>query len=381
VGVSGGEPGALSTFTSPLRYVQGPDAVFAIGEHSRAFGDSALVVGGRSGLAATRDGRARGFEEHMIRQSEELFGGESSEREIGRLLDIARAGNYDFFVASGGGKVIDAVKLVAAEMKAPCVIVPTVASNDAPCSSLSVIYNDDGSFARLVPHARNPDLVLVDTAIIARSPVRHLVSGMGDALATWYEADACRRSGAKNVTGGSATLAALAIARLCRDTLFEDGTKAAEACRNNAVTPALERVTEANILLSGIGFESAGVALAHALSEGLSAVPALHGRSHGETVAFGLIVQLVLEGKPRREIDEVIRFCRDVGLPTTLRELGADGGKHEQLQRAAEITVEPGKPSGNMPSPVTTGSLLHAIIEADTLGWASREGYNDNSRV
>jgi glycerol dehydrogenase len=362
-------------FISPSKYIQGADAVFELGAHVKPLGGNALVVGGASGLAATREGRERSFREHRLRQLEAPFGGESSDAEIDRLAELARAGSCDVIIASGGGKAIDSAKAAAARLELPCAIVPTVASSDSPCSSLSVIYNEDGTFNRVQPFKRNPDLVLVDTAIIARAPVRQLVSGMGDALATWYEADACRRVGSRNVPGGSATLAALALARLCRDTLFDNGYGAVLACYSNVVTPALDRVVEANTLLSGLGFESAGVAVAHALSEGLSAVPEMHGYTHGEKVAFGLLVQLILEGRPSGEFDEVLLFCQSVGLPTTLRELGVEdiGKSAAALMRAAIIASEPGRPSQGLSFPVTARSLFDAMVAADAFGREARD--------
>jgi glycerol dehydrogenase len=358
--------------------VQGEGAIFDIGTYVKALGHSACVIGGKSSLAATREGRERSFADEGLRQGEALFRGESSDSEIDRLADIARGESREVIVACGGGKAIDAAKAVAACLGLPVAIVPTVASNDSPCSALSVIYDEGGAFKRIQNHGKNPDLVLADTAVIARAPVRHLVSGMGDALATWYEADACRRSGASAPAGGKATGAALALARLCRDTLFEHGPGAVAACEEKKPTPALERIVEANILLSGLGFESAGVALAHALSEGFAIALGGHSRSHGEMVAFGLLAQLALEGRPRREIREVMEFCRSVRLPITLRELGADGMGHGALRTAAEISAEEGRPSHNMPFSVDADSIMAAIIEADARG-RELEGERDDA--
>jgi glycerol dehydrogenase len=355
-------------FISPSKYVQGAGAVFSIGEHVGRLGNSAFVIGGASGLAATREGREISFRERGIRQTEALFGGESSDGEISRLSELARGEMCDVIVASGGGKAIDAAKAVSVDLRLPSVIVPTVASSDSPCSALAVIYDGDGSFNRVQSLGRNPDVVLVDTAIIARAPVRQLVSGMGDALATWYEADACIRAGAQNPAGGRVTLAAAALARLCRDAIFENGRYAVSACRCGVVTPALERVVEANTLLSGLGFESAGVAVAHAISEGLSALPEFHGASHGEKVAFGLLTQLVLEGKQSDEVDRVILFFRDVGLPATLFDLGAGDVDRPKLMTVARIAAEPGRPSQGLSFPVSADALFDAIIAADAVG-------------
>lgn len=80
-------------------------------------------------------------------------------------------------------------------------------------------------------------MVIVDTQIVAGAPARLLAAGIGDALATWFEARACSRSGATTMAGGKCTQAALALAELCYNTLIEEGEKAmlaAEPARRHA---------------------------------------------------------------------------------------------------------------------------------------------------
>jgi glycerol dehydrogenase len=119
--------------------------------------------------------------------------------------------------------------------------------------------------------------VLVDTQVIAQGPRRLLVAGMGDALATWFEARTCLAGHVKNIRGGASTQSALALAELCYRMLLEDGADALRGVQAQVVTPALERLVEANTLLSGLGFESSGLAAAHAVHNGLTAAPAGNG--------------------------------------------------------------------------------------------------------
>lgn len=215
--------GNVKVIISPSRYIQGEGAIFEIGRHLRKLGKKALVIGGNRGLEVTREGREKSFSENGLNQIEELFNGECSLAEIERLTAIAVQNDCDIIIGSGGGKVIDTAKAVAVNVKAVTVIIPTIASSDAPCSAMSVIYKDDGTIERFLITPRNPDVVLVDTGIIAKSPARMLVAGMGDALATWFEADACARAGSLSVARGQATAAAMACARLCFDILMETG--------------------------------------------------------------------------------------------------------------------------------------------------------------
>jgi glycerol dehydrogenase len=218
---------------------------------------------------------------------------------------------------------------------------------------------------------RNPDVVLVDSQVIAEAPTRYFVAGMGDALATWFEAFTCTKSGAKNLPGGVTTAAALTLARLCYDTLIEFGVSAKQDVDQNTVTPAVEKVIEANTLLSGLGFESSGLAAAHGIHEGVHALEGTEGALHGEMVAFGTIAQLVMEDYPKEEIDRVISFCKAVGLPVTLRELGVSDTSQENLMKAAEVACGEGLTTHNSYFKINPDLVLGAIIGANALGEAS----------
>jgi len=368
--------GNVKVMISPSRYVQGQGAVYEIGRHVKILGRKALAIGGRNGLETTRAGREKSFAENGITQIEEIFGGECSTAEIQRLTNVAKENQCDVVIGSGGGKALDTAKAVAAAAGAATVIVPTIASSDAPCSAMSVIYTDEGTIERFFIPPRNPDLVLVDTAIISRSPVRMLVAGMGDALATWFEADACARSGARNVARGQSTCTALANARLCFDILMEYGLQAKLANEQQAVTVALEKVVEANILLSGIGFESGGVAAAHSLQDGLNMLEECHGFYHGEKIGFLTLVQLVLEGRPREVLQQVFEFNFSVGLPLTLADLNIDQIGEARLREAVAVSCKPKAIIFNHAFPVTEELVYDAILTADAIGHRIKERKN-----
>jgi glycerol dehydrogenase len=177
--------------------------------------------------------------------------------EINRVLDIAGKDAYDFIIGLGGGKTLDTARVVAKQLGVTFIAAPTIAATDAPTASACVVYSDEGSVVDYFVTS-NPDYVLVDTKIIAEAPARFLVSGMGDALATWFEAETCDRSHFHNVSGGFNLRAIMALAHVCYQTLLEYGGAAKIACENNLASPALERIVEANTLLSGLGFESGG---------------------------------------------------------------------------------------------------------------------------
>ena len=337
-------------FNSPSKYIQGPNELAKLGTYVAPLGKKALVINTPSGVKRVGDKVAGSFEGVDAEAVYEDFNGECSEGEVNRLVEVARANGCDVVAGIGGGKTLDTAKATAYYLGAPVVICPTIASSDAPCSALSVLYTDDGQFDRYLFLPANPNIVLMDTTVIAASPVRLTVSGMGDALATYFEAQATHDADGDTCAGGKGGLAALSLARLCYDTLMEDGVKAKVALEAGALTPAVEHVIEANTLLSGIGFESSGLAAAHAIHNGLT------------------LAQLVLADADMDQLEEVLGFCIEVGLPVTLEELGVEEVTREKVMPVAEAACAPGDTMGNMPFDVTPDMVADAILGADALG-------------
>ncbi len=361
-----------SVFCSPSRYTQGKNATEVLGPEMVRLGlpGPAFVICGRSAQRLLADTWDRTFREANLRHVVASFGGECSLAEIERLKKLATGERAGAIVGAGGGKLLDTARAVAADLGMPVVNCPTVASSDAPCSALSVIYTPEGVFQEYRFYRKNPDLVLVDTQVIAQSPPRLLTAGMGDALATWFEAKTCVDGCVRNMRGGASTQSALALAELCYRILLADGADALLALRTQVVTPALERLVEANTLLSGLGFESSGLAAAHAVHNGLTAAPATHPFFHGEKVAYGVLVQLVLEGKPRGVVEEVLRFATQVGLPIALADIGLAEAPREQFRQIAERATAPGETIHNEPFEVRPEMVADALLAADAIGRA-----------
>lgn len=366
----------LSVFSSPSRYTQGLNATRHLGGEMAGLGITgpALIVAGGSARAQLSAAWEKSLGDAGFAYAVHAFGGECSLAEIACIRQAAEALGAKVIVGAGGGKVLDASRATAAELSVPFVSCPTLASTDSPCSAVAVIYTEAGVVEQIRILPSNPVLVLVDTQVIVNAPPRLLASGMGDALATWFEARACTKSGSENVRGGRSTRSALALAELCYRTLLEDGAPAMEAARARTVSPAFERVVEANTLLSGLGFESSGLAAAHAIHNGLTVAPEVHAFYHGEKVAFGTLVQLVLENAPRSEIEQVLAFSCEIGLPVTLAQIGLEGVSREVLQRVALRAVQKDESIHNEPFEVSAGMVLKAITDADELGrvWLGR---------
>lgn len=362
----------LSVFSSPGHYVQGRDATAALGaEMTRlGIGGPVMIVAGASAHRLLAQTWERSLTDAKITYAVHRSGGECTRAEITRITAAVRDSGSTVVLGAGGGKVLDAARAVADDLELPMISCPTTASSDAPCSALSVIYTDTGEFEAYQLARRSPALVLVDTSAVAQAPARLLAAGMGDALATWFEARTCTAAHVRNMRGGASTRSATALAELCYRTLLADGPQALAAVREHTVTPALERIVEANTLLSGLGFESSGLAAAHAVHNGLTAAPATHPYLHGEKVAFGVLTQLVLEGAAAAEINEVLAFGAEVGLPSTFAALGLADASPETLSAIATRSVAPGETMHNEPFEVDAAMVLDALRTADALGRA-----------
>jgi glycerol dehydrogenase len=350
----------------PGKYIQGAGALNELPALVKLFGKRGLILSSAS--AHRKILPASGIELSLHSLIVDPFGGECCEKELSRLATVIRNNGIDVLVAMSGGKTIDTAKIAADRAGIPVLVVPTIASTDAPCSGCAVIYSEQGVFESVSYQKLNPAAVLVDTEIIANAPVRFLVAGMGDALATWFEAKSCSDTLSENECGGLATLAGLNLARLCFDTLLGYGVAAKIAAEQQVVTPALERIVEANILLSGIGFESGGLASAHAIHNGLTALAETHAFYHGEKVAFGTLAGLHLTDAAPEVIDMVYSFCEQIGLPTTLADIGLANIDRNRLKLAADKACDPTSSIHHEAGVITSGKVLQAMIAADAIG-------------
>lgn len=363
----------LHVLASPSRYVQGKGALARLGAQLTQIGTAPLVVADDVVWELVGKTVTDGFAEAGLTVARVPFGTYATPEEVDGLVTAIRDGGHDVVVGLGGGSVIDAAKAAGHLAGIRWASVPTAASSDAPTSALSVIYTADGEFLEYRFFPRNPDLVLIDTQVVAEAPVALLVGGIGDALATWVEARAIARGTGETMAGGRPTASGTALARLSWELLWENALPALDAVRAGVVTPALEKVVEANTLLSGLGFESGGLAAAHAIHNGLTAAPQTHGLTHGQKVNLGTTTQLVLEGAPTAEIEAFVEFTTRVGLPNTLTEVGLTLDDETELRAVAEAATAEGETIHAMPFPVTADDVLAALKAVETVSRGIRE--------
>ena len=364
-------------YGSPMRYIQGPGEIRNLALHAAQYGSFAyILIDGFifEGIKARLDGIFAGSD---VRFHAARFGGESSQEEVDKAVAEIAALGADLIIGLGGGKTIDTTKLIADHCGIPRIIMPSSASTDAPTAGLAGLYRPDGVQIRAIKTRRNSELVLLDTEIIVNAPARLFSAGMGDALATWFEARANWASLTPNYIGSGyrPTRAAMAIARECSEILFEDGRGALAAVKQHLITEEVENVIEANTLLSGLGFENTGCAAAHGIHAGLSEMDADHRDHgfHGEKVAFSILAMMVIENTPHEEMDRTIRFLMDIDLPVTLEQLNIEP-TDENLDKIVDHTVNHNNLIHHEPHIISEKLVKHAILAANAIGHRYLDG-------
>ncbi|OTO76923.1 MULTISPECIES: glycerol dehydrogenase [unclassified Enterococcus] len=314
-------------FASPMAYRQGKNVLWAHIEDILSFGERGLLVTD----AFVYQMVGEGLMKELVKQGGQLT--------VWLVEEEQPTLSFDYVIALGGGRAIDLGKALAFNTKSRCIVVPTSAATDAPTSRISVEYRE-GYFENYAYYTKSPDLVLVDTEILIHSPVHFLAAGIADGLSTSIEARTVRENNGKNTLGAAPTLAAGAIAEKCREVLLEHGEAALEANKRQEITQSFEAVVEANILLSGIGFESGGLSIAHALH---NAMVSLWGRaikgSHGQIIALTTLQQLRIEGR-EEELAQYQALFEKLGLPITYEVLGIFPSANE-LKTITDLAFSP----------------------------------------
>lgn len=356
------------TVTSPKKFIIGTGLLAQLPDYVKDFGNNAFIICDEFILSKVQDEAISAIDktENMVATAEK-FNYECTQKEVDRNVNLATEVNANVIVGVGGGKTLDTAKAVAYTKELPVILYPTIASTDAPCTALAVIYSEQGEFDHYLFLPQNPDAVIADTDILVGAPPRFFAAGVGDALATYFEARSCYACDGMNLVLKKPSRTGLGLARLCYQVLSDNVAAAMDALKNKVSTPALEQTIEATIYLSGVGAESGGLAAAHAVNNGMSAVPDLHKAQHGEKVVFGLLTQLVLENAPKDEIDNVIRIIKTAGLPLTLEDMGLTSFVEQQWRKVAAIACDKDDTMGNMVKAVTEDDVYNAMVAANNM--------------
>jgi glycerol dehydrogenase len=289
------------------------------------------------------------------------------EEDLQRLAGELTEAGADAVIAVGGGKVLDAGKLLAERLGLACVTVPTSAATCAGWTALANVYSPAGAFRHDVALRRCPDLLVFDHGLVLTAPARTLASGVADAMAKWYEA---------SVSSGASTdglvQQAVQMARVLRDQLLLDAAAALRDPGGEAWVRTAEAAALSAGLIGGIGGARCRTVAAHAVHNGLTQLPASHGHLHGEKVGFGILVQLRLEelvggnrlaAQARRQL---LPFFRDLGVPVDLDQVGLADASLSELRRVCRFARREGSDLHHLPFPVTEEDLLAALVSTSS---------------
>ncbi|SDQ13118.1 iron-containing alcohol dehydrogenase family protein [Carnobacterium viridans] len=273
-----------------------------------------------------------------------LFNGECTHEEVDRIVGLISQTQAEAVIGVGGGKLMDAVKFAADKSSGvESVLIPTLASNCAPWTPLSVMYTAEGVCLGFVIHTKQVNLLVIEPNLLLDAPVDYFVAGIADTLAKWYESDVVLSR--PEYQTNALLLLSRAAALNCRDSIVNYGLQAVKDIQNQTLTPAFIQVSETIIavsgLVGGLGDGYSRSTVAHAVHDKLTAFPETHTFLHGEKVGYGIMVQLAIE-ENWAEIDRLAVFYESLNLPKTLADLNLSDLTEEQLgEVAAKVAVDP----------------------------------------
>ncbi|MEB3292950.1 MAG: iron-containing alcohol dehydrogenase family protein [Synechococcales bacterium] len=353
----------ITATIAPAQVIRGTGLLEQAAPLIASLGLRPLLVGGDRTLQVTIPRLKTGFQALEVPWAAVAYGADCSEAALSELRSAVQTHQADVIVGIGGGKALDAAKLLAYHCKLPIVTIPTSAATCAAWTALSNVYSEAGAFLYDVGLPKCPDLLLLDYDLIATAPKRTLVAGIGDAIAKWYEASVSSGHSERTFL-----VAAVQQARVLRDLLLQKSTVALE----NPGSEVWQDVVEANVLLAGViggvGGAQCRTVAAHAVHNGLTHLPASHDILHGEKVAYGILVQLRLEellqgnqlaASARQQL---LKFYGEIGLPRSLQDLGLDRLAIAELGHAAEVACQPQSDIHRLPFTVDPQQLMAAMV-------------------
>ncbi|MCO7176567.1 iron-containing alcohol dehydrogenase family protein [Sporolactobacillus kofuensis] len=300
-----------------------------------------------------------------------LFNGECSTKEIQRMIDLLKSEKLDAIIGLGGGKVLDTAK--AAGYKAgtvPVILLPTMASNCAAWSNLSVLYKDNGECIGHQIYPQQTSLVLIDPRVILDSPINYFIAGVADTIAKWYESDLLLQQANRK---SLALYFAREAARQCLEIPLHSAEKAIQDMRNGQLTDDWTQVMETNVMASGLvagfGDEYGRATAAHAIHDALTIRPETHHLLHGIKVSYGIMVELIIEGK-EDEMKRLLPFYRALHLPLCLADLSLSGISDGEIREIAEVATRPNSLIQMHPMNCTVDTVYDAIIGLEE--WAKQ---------
>lgn len=324
---------------------------------------SAPFLGGLSATAAGEKVSAEDSEIEIV--DTVLFGTDCTYVRMEELAAHAKKCGADMIFGMGGGKALDTAKGTAEKAGLPVFTFPTIAATCAATTALSVVYKEDGNFDSFYFYDKPARHSFIDTEIIAQAPERYLRAGIGDTLGKYFE---CHFAARGDELHHSSALGR-EISNMCYFPLRDYAEKALEECRENKAGVALEQAVLANIISTGLVsllvLDEYNCAIAHSVYYGLVLLPGFEEENlHGDVVAYGVLVQLMVDGE-EEQAKELKSFLCKLGIRTTLAEMGAPL-EREALAAVLKETVT-GPDMEHIPYEVTEDMIYDALCKVENL--------------
>ncbi len=369
------------TIVCPWRFVVGPDILPEIGLHAKWLGEKCLLLGGRRALDAVKEPILASLREHGVAAHVEHGPHvDKTKASVDALVRVAREQRVDHVIACGGGRVMDCGKVTARELDLPLIVVPTVASVNAAGALSSGVEGDDRPGKRV--WYRGPDVIFCDTRVIVEAGARWLAGGMGDVLpfgaglplALQMRRPGAAEAGALGLRNAFPTAAAECIGRLTFDLVMENGKRAYDMAARGVPTDEVNKVCEAIFFCSAVSAPACGIVGGDHILHLANHPRCSKDIIHGEYVAFGTLVNLILFRSPLAEIDRLIDFNRSVNLPTCFADFGlADITREELTEHARTMVGADGTASFGLNESFTPIQIAEAMMEVDHLARTRNE--------
>lgn len=339
-------------------------------EYCRAMGRRFAVIGGVTGMEKGLPSLRAAIEGSDMELLAALpFGGACTQAAMDKLAMEIAPFQPDFLVGMGGGKAIDTAKGAADQLHLPLVSMPTLVSNCAPITALSVVYREDGPFDRFLFYDAPPALTLVDLDLAANAPADYFRAGMGDTLSKHLESTFSARGDILGQGMDHMSAIGVALSSTCYGPILQYGRQALDEVLRHEAGPAMEICARSIIVSAGLvslmASDDYNCALAHAVCYGLQLFPHVEESClHGDLVAYGALVQLLLDGQEEKA-KELRAFLRSLGTPVTLSEMNVPRDREALAACLKEATTGPDM--AHIPYPITEDMVFDAMRRAETL--------------
>ena len=351
---------------TPQLYINEKDATKQVGKYISGKIKKALIVWSETARKVAAENIITGLEKENIEYEEILFQGFPTEKKAEEYAAKAKSEGFDGIIAVGGGKVMDVSKAAGNIAGIFIVTVPTIAATCAAWAAVSIIYTEEGDFEQFYANKRTANIVIADTKIIAEASVRYIKAGIIDTMAKWYETSSGSRP-----SDSFANLIAVSNSKLALDFLLKNSKETIRKLESGIIDDTVAKTIDTIIYIAGnvgsyVG-EKAYSGFAHPFYHSSRRIPDTRKILHGELVAYGLLIQAVLEGKNSEEVKELIHVFSEIDEAFLLDEIGFDGDTEAKLRTVSKRIIDEFEVSPAIVQNLNEKAIVDAAFNVDRL--------------